>query len=320
MKKNIKYILFIFTLSLTLLHVSCTDENKFTNPVTFGLEKGAFATFIDETPLAAYPDPLEINFSDQINDVNNTMSSYKVTMVATLSGNETVVDNFFETTSFPADFSFTSQLIADALGIQTSDISFGDTFNFIATATRNDGTVFTGIAPSFDADTKIVSGGNTEGTLQAATYKSAMQFNFIVACPFFQEDIIGTYTIIDAGGFYAPGGGTSGAGQTFEIIAGPTPDEIILVNPFASSGNYELTIKVSEFGLATFDWQFAFETSEVCCDGYTATQLRSDAGSTSLALGCIGYLELKFNTRLGLAGGSPSGYGFGNGSFTAQKN
>jgi hypothetical protein len=320
MKKNIKYILFIFTLALTLLHVSCTDENKFTNPVTYGLEKGAFATFVGEIPLAAYPDPLKINFSDQVSDANNTMSSYKVTMIAKLSGNEKVVDNYFETTSFPANFSFTSQSIADALDIQTSDISFGDTFNFIATATRNDGTIFTGIAPSYDDDTKIVSGGNTEGTLQAATYKSAMQFNFIVACPFFQEDIIGTYTIINAGGFYAPGGGTSGAGETFEIIAGPTADEIILVNPFASSGNYDLTIKVSEFGLATFDWQFAFETSEVCCDGYTATQLRSDAGSTSLALGCIGYIELKFNTRLGLAGGSPSGYGFGNGSFTAQKN
>jgi hypothetical protein len=320
MKKHIKLLLFIFSLAVTFSYVSCTDENKFTNPITYGLENGAFATFQNATPEAAYPDPLQINFSDQILDPNQTMSNYSVKLIANLSGNITVVEDFFTATSFPAAMNFNSESLATALGIEVTDISFGDTFNFVATATREDGTEFSGNAPTFDEDTLTISGGNTEPTLQTATYKSAMLFNFIIACPFVQADMIGTYTVVDADGFHVSGGGSSGAGETFEIIAGPNPDEIILLNPFASQiVDARITVQVSEFGLATFDWQYAFQTSEVCCPGYTATQIRSSS-ATSLALACTGYLELKFNTRLGLAGGSPSGFSFGDGFLIAQKN
>jgi hypothetical protein len=321
MKKNIKVLFFIFTLALTFTYVSCTDENKFTNPVTFGLENGAFATFNAEVPAAAYPDPTDIVFSDQITDPNGTMTAYNVKLIANLSGNTRVVEDFFTATSFPADMSFTSQSIASALGIEISDIAFGDTFNFIATATREDGTEFTGIAPAFDDDTLIVSGGNTEPTLQNPNYKSAMQWNFIIACPFVQDDFVGTFTVVDANGFHVSGGGSSGAGETFEIIAGSNPNEIILINPFASNiVDARITITVSEFGIASFDWQDAFQTSEICCAGYTNTQLRSIPDQTSLALACTGYLELKFNTRLGSAGGPPTGFTFGDGFIIAQKN
>ena len=119
----------------------------------------------------------------------------------------------------------------------------------------------------------------------------------------------------------ASGGGTSGAGETFEIVAGSNSNEIILVNPFGSTiVDARIAVTVSEFGIATFDWQDAFQTSEVCCAGYTQTQIRTIPSATSLALACTGYLEIKFNTRLGLAGGSPSGYSFGDGFFKAQKN
>jgi len=95
MKKNIKFLLFVFSLAVTFSYVSCTDENKFTNPVTFGLENGAFATFNDEVPAAAYPDPTEINFSDAITDPNKTMTDYSVKLIANLSGNTIVVEDFF---------------------------------------------------------------------------------------------------------------------------------------------------------------------------------------------------------------------------------
>lgn len=317
MKKYIKLLLFIFSLSITLTYVSCTDENKFTNPVTYGLENGAFAAFGENSPAAAYPDPLEIQFSDVVTDPNNSMSSYKVTLTANLSGTTTVIENFFETTSFPAEMSFNSQTLADALGVDPADIAFGDTFNFVATATRNDGLEFIGLPPS-SSNRQI---GTTESQLQTPGYKSAMQFNFIIACPFDQAAMVGTYSIIDAGGFYAGGtGGTSGAGETFEVIAGSNPNEIILVNPFASvNGNFKIVITVSPFGLATYDYQFFVGVDEVCCNGYTNAQMRSDPGQTSLALSCIGYIDLKFNDRLGVAGGSPSGFSFGGGTFTAQK-
>ncbi|PWG06532.1 hypothetical protein [Polaribacter aquimarinus] len=319
MKKNIN-ILFVLFLTLTITLVSCTDENKFTNPVTFGLENGAFAAFETATPAAAYPDPQQITFSDVITDPNGTMANYNVKLIATLSGNVYVKEDFFNATSFPAEMSFNTQSLATALGLQTSDINFGDTFNFIATVTSKDGNEFVGIAPAFNSTTLEVSGGNTEPQLQTAGYKSAMQFNFIVACPFDQAAMVGTWTVADANGFHVSGGGSNGTGQTFEVVAGANADEIVLKNPFGSANNTDITVKASPFGIATFDWQFAFGTDEICCAGYTLTQIRSNAGATSLTLSCIGYIELKFNTRLGLAGGSPSGFSFGDGFFKANKN
>lgn len=318
MKKNIKYI-FVLAFAMALSFVSCTDENKFTNPVTFGLENGAFAAFETATPAAAYPDPAQISFSDVITDPNGTMSNYNVKLIATLSGNVTVVDNFFTATSFPADFSFNTASLAAALNVATTDINFGDTFNFIATATRNDGTEFVGIAPAFNSTTLVVSGGNTEPQLQTAGYKSAMQFNFIVACPFDQASMVGTWVVEDANGFHVTGGGSNGTGETFQVDAGPNADELILRNPFGSIYNQDITITVSPFGITTFPYQFAFGTDEICCAGYTLTRIRSNAGATSLALSCIGYIELQFNTSLGVAGGSPSGFTFGDGFFKARK-
>ena len=238
----------IITLALAFVFMnSCTDENKFTNPITFGLENGGFVAFVTATPDAAYPDPSGISFSDTVTDPNNNLSSYSVDLIATLSGNEVVVGNFYTTTTFPADISFTSQSLADALGIEVSDINFGDTFNFIATAIRNDGEVFVGLPPNFDGDNLTVSGGNTEPQLQTPAYKSAMNFGFIVSCPFVQEDMIGTYTIVS--NTISPVGGEPG--YTFEITAGPTANQITLINPWNSEGGFEVTLTASEFGLAT---------------------------------------------------------------------
>lgn len=321
MRKNIKSLLFLFGIALTLSYVSCTDENKFINPVTHGLEKGAFPSFATEAPAAAYPDPLKISFSNTITDPNNNISSYSLKLIATLSGSVIVKEDFFTSNTFPVDFSFTTESLANAIGVQPADIKFGDTFNFVSTTTRDDGAEFTGIAPAFSTSTLVVSGGNTEAQLQTAGYRSAMQFNFIVACPFIQADMVGTYTISDADGFHASGGGTSGAGETFEVIAGAEANEVIMVNPLGSAGNFNIKLTVSEFGLATFDAQDAVQTPEICssapvCTQGTPTTFRSNA-NTSLSLSCIGLIQLQFSTRFSQGG---SNWSFGDGTFIANKN
>ncbi len=318
MKKIYKVSLFVFLLATMLFQQSCTDENKFNNPVTFALESGGFAAFSVAVPDAAYPDPATIAYSGDIVDTNNNLSSYSVRLIATISGNDIVVENFFSTTTFPATFSFTTQSLADAVGIPTTDINFGDNFNFIATAVRNDGTEFLGIPPAFDDSTLTVSGGNTEPQLQTPGYNSAMQFSFIVSCPFDRAAMLGTYTVVSDDGFSAAGGGP---GFTFQVIAGAADNEIVLVNPLASAGNFNLTLTVSPFGLATFDAQEVVLTPEICssapvCTQGTPTTFRSNA-STSLSLSCIGFIDLRFSTRFSQGGGN---WSFGDGVFVAQRN
>merc|ERR1712183_1036624 len=118
--------------------------------------------------------------------------------------------------------------------------------------------------------------------------------------------MIRTYTIINDRGFSVTGA------TTFEVIAGTLPSQIILVNPFDSSANYNIVVDVSPFGIATIEErQNAFLTEEVCCAGYTPTSIATDPGLTSLALSCIGYLELNIRNFIGLAGSNGTGFAFG---------
>jgi len=295
---------------------SCTDESTFNNPSHNELELGSFIRFTNNTMAATYADAQNINFTEEIYDANNNTSSYSLSVSAVISGTEYFADDFVTATSFPATISITSQGIATAIGVDINTFNFGDTFQFIATATRNDGVVFTGIAPALDDDDLTLGVGNTDAVLLSApAYKNAMNFGTIISCPFVQADMLGTYTIINDSGFSATGA------TTFEVIAGPTANQIILVNPFDSAGNFNLTVDVDAFGIATMERQDAVLTEEVCCAGYTPTNIRTDDGLTSLGLSCIGYLELNIRSGLGVAGSDGTGFTFG--GFTqlsAQKN
>jgi hypothetical protein len=312
MKKNIKVLFFIFTLALTFTYVSCTDENKFTNPVTFGLENGAFATFNTEVPSATYADPTQINFSGQILDPNETMTGYNVKLIANLSGNTIVAEDFFTATSFPADMSFTSQSIASALGIEISDIAFGDTFNFIATATREDGTEFTGIAPAFDDDTLIVSGGNTEPTLQNPNYKSAMQFDFIISCPaFVMDEVVGTYMKV------TDGFNVDYNNDMFEIVAGETPSQFIIKDFFGHAAEaglgdiYDVVVDVASNGVGiSVERQPAFNGSDSNFFGAAYGEGRVDG--EGLIFSCLGLINITLQPTVDAGS-------FGDRDFVLQK-
>ena len=312
MKKNIKFLLFVFSLAVTFSYVSCTDENKFTNPVTYGLENGAFATFNDAVPSATYADPTAINFSGQILDPNESMSDYSVKLIATLSGNTIVAEDFYTTTTFPAGMSFTSESLVSALGVAVSDIAYGDTFNFIATATRKDGTVFTGIAPAFDDDTLIVSGGNTESTLQVPNYKSAMQFDFIISCPaFIQSEIVGTYMKV------SDGFNVDYNNDMFEIVAGPTPTSFIIKDFFGHAAEaglgdiYDVVVEVASNGVGIeVERQLAFNGSD--SNFFSAAYGPGSVDGEGLVFSCLGLINITLQPTV--AAGS-----FGDRNFVLQK-
>jgi len=190
-----KRILYFFTIaSLTL--VSCTDESTFSNPVTHQLERGAFVRFNNmDAILDMYPDPQDINISEGIYDANGNVSSYSLTVTANIGGNLYTGEDFLTITSFPATLNITSQMLADALGVDVSEFFYGDTFNFVAKATRNDGVVFYGQTPTFSSSTGTVGVGNTQSQLiDVSSYKNAMTFGFVLFtdCP----PVPGVYEIV----------------------------------------------------------------------------------------------------------------------------
>lgn len=323
--KKVYYIIASFVLVASSF--SCTDESTFNNPATNDLENGAFVRFLNDGVAPTYSDAANISISEEIYDANGNISDYTIALRANVSGTIFIAEDFINITSFPAVLNITSESMATAIGLEPTDFGFGDAFTFIATATRNDGVVFYGIEPSFDDDNLTVGVGNTEGNLfSEAAYKNAMNFGTIVSCPFEQAAMLGTYTVINDSGFNAIDNGGSpslgnGDPETFEVIAGTNANQIILVNPFDSAGDFNIAVDVSEFGIASFSRQDAVLTEEVCCAGYTPTHLRSNTGATSLALSCIGFLDLRVVSGLGVAGGDGTGFTFG--GFTvlsAQKN
>ena len=230
-----------------------------------------------------------------------------------LSGSLVVAEDFLTITSFPATLNLTTQSLGEALGVDPTTITYGDTFNFVAKSMRNDGTMFYGQAPSFDDSTNTVGLGNTESNLtNIAAYKSAMSFGFIVSCPFVQAEMLGTYDVVFDDGFV-------GASQdfVFDVVAGANANQVIMLDPYGSFYSpLDIVVDVDDFGIATVDRQAAFGTDEVCCAGYSLTYV--ETYTTSLALSCIGYIDLKLSTGLGIPP-STSGYTFGDTRFIAQK-
>ncbi len=77
-------------------------------------------------------------------------------MIANVNGTVTVIEDFMMKESFPTEFIITLQSIASALSIPISDINFGDSFNFVAVATRNDGILFNGNTPTFNEGDSVL--------------------------------------------------------------------------------------------------------------------------------------------------------------------
>ena len=140
MKKNI-----LWTALLALIFsAACTDEDKFNNEVFFELERGGFVRFTSApNPLIGADTPDTWSYEANIWDPNNNLSEYNLSLV--FGGDTTLVTTVtdFGTGREGTTLSFTSAELAAAAGIPTTDFEFGQSFNFVGTATRNDGVVFT---------------------------------------------------------------------------------------------------------------------------------------------------------------------------------
>jgi len=277
--------------------VSCEDQEK--NPL-WEPEQAPYVLIDIENPVFDVTDIENSTFGGNLSAPAENVASFEVSARRVSGGETSDVISVYTTTTFPASFQLTAPEIATALGIDPSELLAGDRFDFFAESIGTDGTVvnYNNLAPDIQSE---------------PGQRQAYRLSAFIACPFNQADMIGTYTIIEDDGFSATGN------DQFEIIAGDTPNEIVMVNPYDSGGNFNITVNVNDFGIATFERQDGVLTEEICCAGYSPTNFRSNA-ATSLALSCIGYLELKFSTGLSVAGGNGTGFTFGDGILIAQKN
>eukprot|EP01026_Neomeris_dumetosa_P076221 TRINITY_DN81672_c0_g2_i2.p1 TRINITY_DN81672_c0_g2~~TRINITY_DN81672_c0_g2_i2.p1 ORF type:complete len:405 (+),score=47.58 TRINITY_DN81672_c0_g2_i2:232-1446(+) len=195
--KKIKYILCVLVIGAT--YFACTDQSTFRNPSIHELERGAYIRFVAAPPTSFVPEVAQsVSISAELYDPNGNVSQYDLSLTANIvsTGNTYNVDNFMTITSFPATLNITSQMIADAIGVDLSTFGAGDFIQFTAVATRNDGVKFYGIAPTFDDDNGTVGLGNTEPNLLTAdAYMDAMDFDYIIACPIPEEYFVGKYNI-----------------------------------------------------------------------------------------------------------------------------
>ncbi len=192
--KNIKLDLrntYLSRLILVILILSgissCEDEDK--NNFDDFSKSGAFVRFAEP-----FPTVLGVSSLDEIPDVvistvlenpNNSVTSYSISVGATISGE--VIDQVplvNDITSFPASLDLTMTDIATALGLDASAIGFGDTFEFVGTATNSQGTVYTAERQRFDRETLEVTGGNNSADLiDELGYRNAFEFGFAIPCP-----------------------------------------------------------------------------------------------------------------------------------------
>lgn len=234
---------FLGPLILTLLIgfgiAACEDEDK--NNFDSFSKSGAFVRF--EEP---FPTVVDVSSLDQIAAVaitavienpNNTVANYSISVGATISG--VVIEQtplISDITTFPATVNLTMTEIANALGLDTADIGFGDTFEFVGTATNTDGTVYTAERQNFDRETKVVTGGNNSADLiDELGYRNAFEFGFAIPCPPETGNIAGNW-IIDMQDLYGDGWDNAfvtvdidGATTNYTIAAGSAATHVVNV-------------------------------------------------------------------------------------------
>jgi len=261
-----------------MIIVSCTDQSTFRNPAIHELENGAMVRF-ESLPPTSYDTVEGFGIAGKLEDVNGNTSSYSLHLQATIGGVQISAEDIWSTNSFPTDLNLTVEDFAAALDIDVTDISMGDFFQFYGTATRNDGTVFYGTKPDYGNDKDNSSLGFTEGNLNSnASYKSAMSFNAILACPIPSNLYVGDYKV--------SGDMSTGTyGEPFSLPKTVTLEE---------SSVYQRTFQINYlevYGLGQPDMDF---TIDFICGNATA----KDNLSTNLLC----------NTDLVISGATPLSY------------
>ncbi len=156
--KQLKYIL---SISLLLIIVSCSDEDKF--PINYDELKvsgGAFASELstDGSTDIDREDPASSTFTKtyQLNSLEDGLDVTKVDLYVSFSGSLTTADEVLysttDTSNSDAEVTLTvnGELLLNALNLESSDLDGGDTFNYRLALTNSEGEEYSTVSANFD--------------------------------------------------------------------------------------------------------------------------------------------------------------------------
>ncbi|WP_299900895.1 hypothetical protein [uncultured Aquimarina sp.] len=300
MKNLVKLCLVVFS---TTLFFSCEDDEK--NQITDTVNAPWVYFDSIDSPVIDVTNIEGSSFEAKLVAPFDNVASYEIFVnynLAEDADENRILFPLRTITDFPADLSITAADLAAALGVTVPDLGPGDQFDFFVEITGNDGTVFNGLD-----ETQFLGDINNPGLQQALVYTT------FISCPFTVEEAVGTYTITnDVWGYEA-----SGSDGQFEVIAGPGPNEITMVNPFehvnpaTGEQDYNVVISVDpNSGIATIARQEAWHCDNFGCpygQGFIETR------GTGFLFACTGTLTITARASVGIGGWSPA-------AFVANKN
>lgn len=218
-----KKILFLLSISFLLLLIHCEDKGKRLDE--FG--RAPYVAFVKKPPKVVGVKAIK-DLTYEVSITASQVKKYRLDLTAELSGNrtDTVTLGTFDT--FPFHLKYTAEDFSKALKKKLTDISFGDSFHFIGTATADNGTVYYPESPIYEKK-EGVGILQKKGMLDADVYNpnhlynQAYSFGFTIDCPndsYTKEAIVGTYE-----GFQNP---FSGESYPLEVVAGTEENQFII--------------------------------------------------------------------------------------------
>lgn len=300
----------ILILFLTFgLFISCQDDSL--DPIPERVP-GAFVLLEVERPVIDVTQILTSTFGGKLIAPSNNVASYELFVRRFSGGSISEYNTLLTVTSFPFDLEVSAASVAAALGLGVEEILAGDRFDFRAESTDMQGikTTFNNLGPDTQGEPGV---------------KQAYQFLTYVSCPFDASESIGTYTILEAVFSDAP------LAATFEVIAGSTPNELILVDPYnhlsvggyTSPNNFQVVMQINDFGIVTIPETLDGNRQYLWNAGLFNPnwELVWPRGGEGFLFTCTGSLSFSYTQLLTLTSNGPAVFGFGaRGVLVAKKN
>ena len=215
------YIKFFSIVMALIAFVGCEDDEK--NPLFVNEDFdnfGVFVTLEQETLVIDFTNP-ETTYDFVIDSPVENVTEYQIELTRETAGVLSDTVSVTTVSSLPASFSYTAEELASFLGLTSDDLAAGDRFDFIGTAVGVDG--------------ELSTFQNLNGDATGPGQFQGFNHTTFLSCPFNADEIAGTYEVQEGGeaGIYT-------AGDTFEVIPGPGPEQYSIVN----AGDIDLIINV----------------------------------------------------------------------------
>lgn len=280
-----KKLLYLLLAGIVFVTMSCKDEALDPYPET---KYGALVQITElVTPVFNLEDLQNSSFVFKAKDAAGTVAEYRIAVSWNKKDTIQIRTISDWAQNEEKTISISAVEIAQAYGVTVGEFEAGDRFDFVASTTGKDGTVY-GIA---QLTQELVANPRQQQGLRYVTY---------VSCPFVAADLAGTYayTVDDIG---------MAANETVEVVAGPGENQFTMVDAFGAGKDLVVNVNPAT-GQVTAPRQQVWDPLAV---GYPANYGKGytqvDAG---FAFSCAGSIILNQTVTVDLGS-------FGSGFITA---